>query len=101
MAPEKHPLKNSFITGLLLGVAGPLLGAFGFYLLEFSHIPLGKFIRVAQEAEILPKMLSLGGVVNLAFFFLLIQVKWYWSARAVVIATFVYVILIMILKFLI
>lgn len=100
MVQNSNPFVDSFLLGIVLGIIGPFLGAIAFYFLEFSHIPLIQFIHIAYMAEILPKMLSLGGLVNLGIFFILIQVKWYWSARAVVIATFIFVIFIIVLKFL-
>ena len=99
MRPPDHPIRNSFFTGFAAGLLGPILGALLFYLFALSSTyELVEYFEVAYQGNILPKLLALGGLVNFAIFFLLIRARWYWSSRALIIATMLWVLVVVILK---
>lgn len=100
MKPPDHPIRNSFFTGFASGLLGPVLGALLFYLFALSSTyGLLEYIEVAYAQKTLPKILGLGGLINFGMFFLLIRLGWYWSARALIIATLLWVLVVVILNF--
>jgi len=45
--------KDNLKFGLLLGIIGPIVGLFGFYLWKFSSYPFGDFLRALQQNKTL------------------------------------------------
>ena len=90
--------RGNLYLGLCLGLIGPLLGALVFYLLKFSEMPFSDFVSNALDPRMAGPLLSFGGLVNLIFFFLFIWRKKDLSARGVLLATFIYVLIVVILK---
>jgi hypothetical protein len=85
--------------GLVCGLLGPVLGMFIFYLLKFSNMPISGFLDVMKDPLVLSPMLSLGAfLVNLGLFFLFLNKGWNAPARGVIMATFLHVAIVLILK---
>jgi vacuolar-type H+-ATPase subunit I/STV1 len=85
--------------GLLCGLLGPLLGMFIFYLLKFNDMPISGFLDVAKDPLVLSPMLSIGAfMINLGLFFLFLNRGWNQPARGVILSTFIYCAIVLILK---
>ena len=91
--------KDNTIIGLLVGLIAPLFVMLGFWQVQFGHTSLIGFYEVMVQSNNLPGLISIGLLGNLAGFFLFYKLKLDVSARGVIMATFLYGLLIVILKF--
>jgi hypothetical protein len=87
------------IFGFLLGVIAPSLAILIFYYLNFSTSDLGSFLNLSVKEKLLSPLLSLCLVVNLGVFYLFIHFEKLFSARGVILATFLFGFIIVLLKF--
>jgi len=87
------------LIGLLLGIIVPIIGMFIFYKFNFKTLDFREFIDYINRKHMLPQLLSLSVIANLGLFFIFIWKKFYYSAKGVIAATFLYVIVVVILKF--
>lgn len=85
--------------GTVLGLIAPMLTMMGYYLYNFSHIPVSKFIEHLFVAHIESKLMSLCVVSNLLVFFIFIWSEKYLSARGVLLSTFIYAGFVVYLKY--
>ncbi|MCF8370297.1 MAG: hypothetical protein K9H64_01660 [Bacteroidales bacterium] len=85
--------------GLLVGIIVPLIGLFVFYKYNFQTLDFREFIDHVIRINRIPQLLSLSVIANLAVFYLFIWKKFYYSARGVIGATFIYVLVVLILKY--
>ena len=90
---------NKMWLGTILGLIAPVLTMMGYYLYNFNHIPIGKFIEHLFAVHIQSSLLSLCVVSNLLVFFIFIWSEKYNSARGVLLSTFLYGGLVVYLKF--
>jgi H+/Cl- antiporter ClcA len=90
---------DRFWLGFLLGLLGPLLGIFFFYVMKFTDYTFIEYLKMVKYPSVLSPLLSFGAIVNLFFFFPFIWNDYYNAARGVIGATFIYAIPILILKF--
>lgn len=89
---------DHLLIGTLLGLAAPVIVLFVFYLVRYSHMSFGRFMdMVAMEGTFSPRI-SLCVIVNLLIFYIFIWTNRYYSARGVILATFVYAGLVVYLK---
>ena len=93
--------KDNTIIGLLVGLIAPLFVMLGFWQVQFGHTSLIGFYEVMVQSNNLPGLISIGLLGNLAGFFLFYRLKLDVSARGVIMATFLYGLVIVILKFLV
>jgi len=91
--------KDSTIVGLITGIIAPLLVMLGFWNVQFGHTSLIGFYEVMVQSNNLPGLISIGLLGNLGAFFLFYRLKLDVSARGVIMATFLYGLVIVILKF--
>ena len=91
--------KDNTIIGLLVGLSAPLFVMLGFWQVQFGHTSLIGFYEVMVQSNNLPGLISIGLLGNLAGFFLFYKLKLDVSARGVIMATFLYGLVIVILKF--
>lgn len=92
-------IRNSFLAGFVPGLAGPWVSALLFWAVGYADMyAFDQWLEIAYQEDILVKLAALGGVVNLGIFYALLQAKWYWSARAVIVATIIYAIVVIVLK---
>lgn len=91
---------DKFITGFIPGMIAPILGVLLFYVAKFNDYLFEEYIRLVMSPEIFSPMMSLGVVMNLFVFFLFISRNYYRAARAVIFATIIYSIPILVVKFL-
>jgi len=90
---------NNQLTGFVCGMIGPLLGGVLFYFMQFSEMEFKEYLKNAIEADIQSELISLCTVFNLLVFFIFIWTNLQLAARGVILATFIYVLVVMILKF--
>lgn len=94
--------KNKFdhlIIGLILGLLAPTLGILIFFYSKFSESNLSEFLTVSIQEKMLSPLLSLCAVINLAVFYLFIQIDKLQTAKGIILATFIYGLAIVLLKF--
>ena len=80
--------RTDLILGLLLGLLGALAGAFLFLAL-FTPYTLSDGLLIVRETDQISKVLSLGAIVNLALFFLLLRFRKDVMAKGVILSMFV------------
>jgi hypothetical protein len=85
--------------GFLLGVIAPSIAILIFYYLNFSTSDLGSFLNLSVKEKLLSPLLSLCLIVNLGVFYLFIHFEKLFSARGVILATFLFGFIIVLLKF--
>ena len=90
---------NQVYFGLAPGLIFPALIVYLFYLNNYSYVPLMRFLTVLAENDILTKVISICVLVNLIVFFFFIRKNYLYGARGVMIATFIYVLAVVTLKF--
>ena len=78
---------NKFWTGLALGIALPLMIFFLVFLIGYSKMPFGEFLKFAFVIRALPKILSLCAIPNLAIFYLFLNKEYWYATRGVITAT--------------
>jgi hypothetical protein len=86
-------------VGLVLGLIGPVFGLLGFYKYNFKTLNIIEFFEFLIRMDKLPQVLSLSVIVNLALFFIFIWKKYYFSARGVLMATFLYTLIVVVIKY--
>jgi hypothetical protein len=91
--------KDNTIIGLLFGLIAPLIVMLGFWQVQFGHTSLIGFYEIMVQSNNLPGLISIGLLGNLGAFFLFYRLKLDVSARGVIMATFLYGLVIVILKF--
>jgi hypothetical protein len=89
---------NTLPIGLLLGLFLPMVMFMAFYGVKFSHLEFMEFVQLMIDRDIIIQIISLCVIVNLLTFFLFIQTHRYYSARGVIMATFIYAIVVVIFK---
>ena len=94
-------IKDHLLTGILLGLAGPLILAFLFYISKFGNASLSTFLEAAAKEKLLSPLLSLCALVNLGSFYLFLNAEKYYIARGIILSTFIYGFVIVVLKFLV
>ena len=91
--------KDSLLLGLLLGLFIPVIGVFIFYYSKFAAIDIIQFLQIASKHKVLSPMLSLCAILNLGTFYLFLNKNLYQTARGIILATILYGITIVLLKF--
>lgn len=75
------------------------MGAYIYYLLQFSNMSLEEYLRGIVYSGSLAAVISLSCIFNLIVFFLFLRINLNLSARGVILATFVYVLAVVLIKF--
>lgn len=91
---------NRLSLGLILGIVIPLLGFLVIYFTKVYPTGILKLFTNPQLKPALPKLLSLCVILNLLLFFIFIRKNFLYSARGVLMATFIMAFFILILKIL-
>ncbi len=87
---------NSLRSGIILGVVLPLVVLLGISLTRYSSVPFFKLLAHLWEMKLLVKIVSLCGFVNLLAFTFFYRNRMDRAARGVIMATFLYAILVLI-----
>lgn len=91
---------DSLKLGTIMGLIVPALGFLIFYLWSFSKVSLSYFVQYAIQIEAVSKVLSLSLLPNLLVFFLYIRKNYYFTARGILLSTFIWTLAIVLVKFL-
>ncbi len=89
---------NTQRTGFILGVILPLISLTAFYLFRYNDISVPEFLRFIYFRDILSPLLSLNILPNLILFFIFIRNDFLFSARGVLLSTFLFAGLVIIFK---
>lgn len=92
------PWLDKQLTGFIIGLIGPFVGGLLFYIMLYSEMALSAFIETSLKAGIQTELISLATVFNLLLFFIFIWAGKQHSARGVILATFIYVLIVLLLK---
>lgn len=92
--------KDAILTGILTGIAAPPFGFIIYYFWKFSDREFIPFFKLIVEVHMLSPVISLALILNLVAFFIFIWLKADRSAKGVLLATFLYGGLILILRYL-
>lgn len=90
---------DTFIAGFIPGLILPIL-VFPLFFYVRQATDWSSYWQLVFQPVVLSPILSLGCVLNLAFFFLLISRNYYNAARGAVFATMMYILPILYFKFL-
>ncbi len=85
--------------GVIFGLIGPVLGSFLYQEMLFHDLTYKAFVTYMVASESTAAIISLSAIFNLIIFFYFIWLKRYLAARGVILATFVYVLIVILLKF--
>ncbi len=92
-------IKDHLLTGAISGIILPTIVIVIFYQVNFAHIPFFKFLTESMSKQLLSPLLSVCAVVNLGLFYLYLKFNYLYSARGVIMATLIYGVAILTLKF--
>ena len=85
--------------GVIIGLLAPILGVYLFYSYSNFGMEFFEYLKVSLTKGLSAKILSLGLIANLIFFFPAINLNLDRLARGIIIATFLYGAVILVLKF--
>ena len=82
---------DSIAIGAITGLIAPMISLFGFYLVAYHNITFTKFFTdILLGYGIFLPVISLCVIINLLVFFIFVWTNRNYSARGVLLATFVY-----------
>ncbi len=90
--------RNSIWTGTTIGLIVPFVVVFIFFKLKFPHVTIEYIIDYSIQMRALPKIISLCVIPNLGIFFLFMKVNYLFSARGIILATFIMTLFVLVLK---
>ncbi len=91
--------KDSLIFGLLIGLLLPFLGIMIYYLTKYQGYSLGNFFRELYFMRMLPPVISLSVILNLAAFYFFLNKQKYGYTRGIILASLIYGMLLLYFKF--
>ena len=92
-------MKSDLVKGVLLGIIAPIIACI-FYVVFINEETLENFINNFVTDRNLPAIISLSLLINLALFFLKLKFNKDEQSRGILFSTFLYGVVIVILKFL-
>lgn len=98
LKPKKQ--NDKLLYGTIIGLIGPLVGFLIYYLLLFTHVPFVNYVRSFLNIQGLQSpVVSISLIFNLVLLYLVFRYDYTEIGRGIVLATFLYVPLVLILKF--
>ena len=91
---------NQVWIGMIFGLILPVIALACYYFARYSGLSLVDFMRVYKNLGILTHIISLSVLPNLLLFFLFIRQDLLKSARGVLLATFLFTFVVLILRIL-
>jgi len=92
--------RNVPVLGLIIGLIFPMLGMLVMYLVKFTGTPFGEFIRtMVANHKVAAMVLSLSLLANAIPFIFYTNKRLDLTARGILVATMLYAVLIILLKF--
>jgi hypothetical protein len=90
---------NKLIIGLIAGMIVPFIALFAFYFFKRDVHSISEYMMLIRKMEILSSVISLCALPNLLVFFLFLWKNYYYSARGVILATFLWAVVVLITRF--
>lgn len=90
---------DNVALGSILGFVMPLAGLFMFYKIQYNFLTIIEFINRIVAVNIHTELISLFVIINLLIFFIFIWLHAYFSARGVLLSTFIYAGIVIFLKY--
>lgn len=91
---------NNILLGSVLGIIVPAITILVAYKIRFDQYQIDEFFRILLEKKILSSLLSLCAIPNLLVFLIFIWLNYLYSARGVLLSTFIIGFVIVVVKFL-
>lgn len=92
--------RNVPILGLIIGLLLPILGVFIIYLIKFHGVSFGEFLKAMfSSGKVASTVLSLAILINIIPFIFYTNRRLDYTARGIFIATMLYAVLYVLLKF--
>lgn len=98
ISPQQLRKSDNFIVGFIIGLIAPIIVFYGYYKLNYDFIQFNSFVTDAFVKSIFAPLLSLCVIINLGIFYFFYWKYLNYAARGVIGATFVYAILVFIVK---
>ncbi len=89
------------LLGFIVGLIAPLIGVYVYYKIIRLGMDFSTFVNLVKQMHLTSKVLSLGALANLIVFLIFISLKLDKFSRGIVIATFVYAVIILIFRFIV
>jgi hypothetical protein len=99
MPIERKEWKKQTLTGWICGILAPPFGLLIFCSLYFYGQPIRSLLSSFYEQRVIAHVISLSVLINLVFFFGFLRMNKEYASRGVLGATFLYVFLVLFLKF--
>jgi hypothetical protein len=80
---------NNIWLGFILGLLVPVITVLIAYKIRFSQYELNEFFRAMIQNKVLSSLLSLCAIPNLLVFLIFIWLNYLYSARGVLLSTFI------------
>jgi mannitol-specific phosphotransferase system IIBC component len=90
---------NNFTLGLILGILAPIVTMLIVYFSRFTQYVFTELIDYLIDTQVFTKIVSLCVIPNLILFFVFIWLNYLYSARGVLMATFIFAIFVFVTKF--
>jgi hypothetical protein len=90
---------NKVIIGLIPGIIIPVITFIGFYIFKSRVSSIIDYVKLTIEMDLLSNVLSLCALPNLIIFFIFLSKNYYYSARGVIFATFMWAIIVVIARY--
>ncbi|HEX2936207.1 MAG TPA: hypothetical protein VHO72_12715 [Bacteroidales bacterium] len=89
---------NNIWTGTAIGLIVPFAVVFVFFKLKFPQHTIEYIIDYSLQMRALPKIISLCVIPNLGIFFLFMKINYLFSARGIILSTFIMTLFVLVLK---
>jgi len=96
---NKNKICDHTITGIISGLLAPIIGFYFFKWSFFNYFDNAGFFNHLLGNNLLSPVISISLICNAAAFFFCINRNWLYTGRGIILATFVYGLLIVYLKF--
>jgi hypothetical protein len=90
---------NHTLIGICIGLIAPIIGFFFFKWSFFNYFDNTGFFNHLLSNNLLSSVISISLICNAAVFFFTINRNWLYAGRGIILATFIYGVLIVYLKF--
>jgi hypothetical protein len=85
--------------GAFLGILLPAVALYIFYKIRYENLGISEFLKSFHEMGILTHVISLSVIPNLILFFLFMHKNYLKGGRGVLLATFLFAFLVLIIRF--
>jgi hypothetical protein len=91
---------NNIWIGAAIGILVPVIALFCYYLGKYGDTSIADFLRAYKDQGILTHIISLSVLPDLLVFFLFIRKNLLKAARGVLLATFLFTFVVLLIRFL-